>query len=566
MTDQPSVLAVTRGIPKVSHPSFRGNPRLRPPGCTWEWTEEMMTEYARCATDQDYFIKKYIKIVALPSKISKGGLVTMKPYPYQEQIAKKIHDNRFVICKLPRQSGKTTIVSAVLLWHALFNRHYSIAIVANKAQNSEKILEAVRMAYEYLPAFLQQGLVRFNTRRIDLENGSKIVTGATTSSSIRGGSFNLVYIDEFCHIHPNLQNKFWMSNVPVISSGTDSKIVITSTPQGLDLFYELWDQAGRGENNFVQHEINWWDQPGRDQEWADEQLKLLGSQEKFDQEYNTEFLGSNGTLISGKALSAMMVRTPLEKTPLGLKIYYRPEKDKTYVIIVDVARGVMLDYSAVVAIDVTTLPYRIVSTYRNNQIAPELLGDFVLNVAQAHNEALVLVESNDVGHMVASDLLYTKEYEHVLMTSVKAKRGTDASAGFGTNSRIGVRTNKEVKKIGCSGLKTLVENRQLLNACPDVKYEMATFVAKGATYQAEEGKHDDLVMCCVLFGWLTRQEYFSDLTSHNIKAALRAENEKLQEDGLAPFVVDFGPAAVQEETSREDMRELLAAPGSLVVH
>jgi hypothetical protein len=554
--------AAKLGTFKVAHPPFKGNPRLRPPGVTWEWTEEMLAEYARCATDMLYFVKNYIKIVTLPSKISKGGLVTMVPYPYQEEITKKIADNRFVICKLPRQSGKTTIIGAILLWHLLFNRNYMIALVANKAQNAEKILKSVKKSYEYLPAFLQQGLTIWNARRVECENGSFIQTGATTSSSIRGGTFNLIYIDEFCFIHPNMQDEFWTSNVPAISSGEDSKIILTSTPNGLDLFYDIWDKSERGENAFIRQEINWWDQPGRDDAWKKTQLELLGSQEKFDQEYNTEFLGSNGTLISGKALKAMTVRTPLEKTPAGLKIYERPSKDRSYVAVVDVARGVRLDYSAMVVVDITDLPYRVVATYRDNAISSMSLPGFVWNVLQAYNMALVLVESNDLGQRVAEDLLHEHEYENVVMTTVKAKRGTDASGGFGPQSRIGVMTNKQVKKIGCAGLKTLVEGRQLLNPCSDLKLEMSTFVAKGTSYEAEPGKHDDLIMCTVLFGWFTRQEYFREHAGgHDVRAAVLAENDRIRAEDLAPFgivAIDSGPVHRSDSTApgRDDLEEM----------
>ncbi len=558
-TSEPTLLGVIQApFPKVAHPAFHGNPRLRPPGVEFEWTPEMQMEFARCATDQEYFIKKYIKIVTLPSKISKGGLVTMKPYPYQDDIARKVVANRFVICKLPRQSGKTTIVSAVLLWHALFNRRYSVAIVANKAMNAEKILEAAKMAYEYLPAFLQQGIVRWNARRIELENGSKIVTGATTSASIRGSTFNFVYIDEFCFVHPNLQQKFWTSVVPVISAGDDSKIVITSTPQGLDKFYELWDQSTRGENEYVRVEINWWDQPGRDDAWAKTQLQLLGSQEAFDQEYNTAFLGSNGTLINGRTLADMAINTPVLVTPAGLKVFDKPVKGRTYVVMVDAAHGVHLDYAGVVVVDITELPFRVVATYRNNTVTPLVLPQFVYNVALYFMEALVLVESNDVGQAVASDLRNEYQYENMIMSTVKAKRGTEAGAGFSPQTRLGVRTNKEVKKVGCAALKYLVEGRQLFVRCADLKLELSTFVAKGNSYEAEPGRHDDLAMCLVLFGWLTRQAYFRDeISGADIKAKIIAQAAVQDQFVGDSLIVVHDGTGIPNGTTLEEMRELL---------
>jgi len=505
---------------------FRGNPRLYKPGVSFEWTQEMVDEYQRCVVDHEYFIRKYVRIVD-PDR----GLVAFEPYSYQLEMAEKACKNRFTICKLPRQSGKTTIVVGIILWHLLFERRYQIAIVSNKlSQARDTIMNRLRLAYEYLPPWLQQPIVTWNKTSIQLGNGSGVMCGATTTSAIRGSTFNLVYMDEFCHVHPNMQHEFWKSVLPTISKGKRTKIIITSTPRGLDLFYEIWMGSVRGENTYKRVECNWWDTPGRDEKWKGEMLSQM-TQDEFDQEFNTEFLGSAGTLINGKVLAAMKVKNPIEVTDSPkIKVFAHPAEGHQYVCTVDVARGVRLDYSAFTVVDITTLPYEVVATYRNNEIPPIALADVVYNVCLKYNRAVALVESNDAGVSVVEGLLYHLEYDNVIMTTVKAKTGTRVGGGFAAAARFGVNTNKQVKKIGCTQLKMLIEKGQFEVWDPEVKLELSTFSSKKKkdSFEAEEGKHDDLVMTLVLFAWLTTQEYFKEENDKvDIKAAILQQQEEL---------------------------------------
>lgn len=507
--------------------NYLGNRNLKKSYVEIEWTKELVEEYLKCSKDPVFFIEKYIKIVNVDK-----GLVPFIPYDYQKDIINLSDRERFVICKMPRQVGKTTVVVGIILHRILFNSNYSVAILAHKEKQAREILGRIQLAYEHLPKWLQQGIVEWNKGSVELENGSKIQASSTASSAIRGTSQNLVYLDEFAFVPNNIQESFFASVYPTISSGETTKVLITSTPNGLNLFYKIWADSEQERNDYKRIDVHWSDVPGRDEAWKQQTINNT-SEEQFRQEFECEFLGSSSTLIAGAKLRTLVYKTPV-KSDEFLKIYDFPVKDKIYAITVDTARGREGDYSALKVFDITQLPYVDVASYRNKEIDPLVYPSIVYNLAKYYNNAVVLVEINDVGQQVADILQHDLEYDNLIFSYSSPLKGAVVSAGFSGSSHAGVRTTKLTKKIGCSNLKSLIESDRLILNDFDTIQELYRFVSNGTSYEAEEG-NDDLVMCCVLFAWLTDQQYFKDIANNNFRKNLYEDSIKRIEDELLPF-------------------------------
>ena len=515
--------------------AYLGNPNLKKVNTPVEFTKEQIEEYQKCAQDPIYFMKNYIQIVSLDD-----GLVPFKMYGFQEKIVNTMHNNRFTICKLPRQSGKSTTVISYLLHYALFNPNSNIALLANKSSTARDILSRLQLAYENLPKWMQQGVINWNKGNIELENKSTIVAAATSSSAIRGGSYNIIFLDEFAFVPPNIAEMFFSSVYPTISSGQKTKMIIVSTPYGMNQFYKLWTDAENGRNDYVPIEVHWSEVPGRDEDWKERTIRNT-SPEQFQQEFECEFLGSVNTLISPAKIKNMTFQTPIQSNA-GLDVYEQPIKGHTYVCCVDVARGVTKDYSAFTMIDVSKMPYKIVAKYRNNDIKPLLFPHTIEQVCLGYNHAHVLVETNDLGQQVAEALQFELEYDNLLMTTQRGRSGQVLGAGFsGRGSGFGVKMTKQIKKIGCSNIKTLIEGDKMLINDFNIIEEMSTFIKRGQSWQAEEGNTDDLMMCLVIFGWLSNQPYFKEMTDTNARQQLYEEQQNLIEQDMAPFgFVDDG--------------------------
>jgi len=501
---------------KLKH--YLGNPKLKRVNMPMQLTEDQIREFIKCSKDPIYFIENYVKIITLDK-----GFVQISLYPFQKQAVQDINDNRRVIVKAGRQVGKTTMVVGYILWYILFNEDKFVAILANKAPTAREILNRIKIAYESLPLWLQQGVRVWNKGDIELENNCRIMATSTASSAIRGYSISLLYLDEFAFVPSNIADEFFTSVYPTISSGTQSKILISSTPNGMNHYYRMWTEAVEGQNGFKHIEANWRQVPGRDQAWADDQRRILG-EEKFLQEMECEFMGSAGTLLSAAALKSLAFVKPQHVSETGIKIYGAPIPEHSYAVIVDTSRGRGLDYSACITIDITQIPYRLVATYKDNNISPLVYPSIIKQIVDYYNQAQVLVEINDNGQQIADSLFEDYEYENILST-VDLKGKIALTWGYGNRSQRGIRTTKSVKRLGCSILKNLVEGQKILIQDFDVISELSTFIAKGGSFEAEEGSHDDLVMCLVLFSWMTNQQFFADMTNTNIK-------QKLHEDKL----------------------------------
>ena len=530
---------------------YRDNPLLKKVGVNHEYTKEEIDEYIKCSQDPVYFISSYIKIVNVDE-----GLVPFSMWDFQKNMVETFKDNRFVIMKMPRQVGKTTTSVGYILWHTIFQDSQNVAILANKGGLARDILAKYQLAYENLPTWLQQGVITWNKGNVELENGSKVIAASTTSSAIRGGSFNLVFLDEFAFVPNNIAVEFFNSVYPVISSGKTSKIFIVSTPNGMNLFYKMWMDAIEKRSSYKALEIHWSMVPGRDEAWKEQTIKNT-SEEQFRQEFETEFLGSSNTLISGRKLQMLHYQDVIAKH-MDLDIFEHPilespdgmTKEHLYAMCVDVSDGKNLDYSTFSVIDVSSTPYRQVAKYRNSTISPILYPTVIYNAARYYNNAYILVEINNnpqISEILHSDL----EYENVVKVQTGNKKAQQISGGFGRGIQLGVRMTPLVKRVGCSNLKTLIETDKLIINDFDTISELTTFVAGRSSFEADDGANDDMVMTLVLFAWMTTQKYFKDIVSHDIRKQLQLQQfSQVDEeilpvgelsDGLdVPFVVEGG--------------------------
>ena len=514
---------------------YLGNPNLKKAHTKSRFTPKQVEEVMKCLNDPKYFIEHYLKIVTIDK-----GLVPFEMYDFQRKMVDTFHDNRFTICKLPRQSGKSTIIVSYLLHYVLFNDNVNVAILANKSSTARDLLGRLQLAYEYLPKWMQQGVLNWNKGSLELENGSRIVAASTSSSAVRGSTFNIIFLDEFAYVPNNIAEEFFSSVYPTISSGKSSKVMIVSTPHGMNMFYKMWMDAVNKKSTFTPVEVHWSEVPGRDEAWKEQTIKNT-SESQFQTEFECEFLGSVDTLINAQKLKTMAVIDP-KRSPGGLDVYELPIKDHTYVITVDVARGVQNDYSAFIVVDSTQAPYKIVAKYRNNDIKPIVFPNILKKVADHYNKAYVLIEINDLGQQVADAMQFELEYDNMMMVTQRGRAGQVLGGGFsGRGNQLGVRMTKGTKKIGTSNLKSLIESDKLTINDFDIIAELSTFISKGKSFEAETGAHDDLVMCLVIFSWVANQRYFKELTNVDVRGQMFTDQKNAIEADMAPFgFVDNG--------------------------
>ena len=508
---------------------YLGNPLLKKANTPIEFTQEQIEEYIKCREDPVYFAQNYVKIVTLDH-----GLQPFKTYDFQEKLINNFHNNRFNICKMPRQTGKSTTCVSYLLHYAIFNSSVNIGILANKATTARELLARLATAYENLPKWMQQGILVWNKGNIELENGSKILAASTSASAVRGMSFNILFLDEFAFVPNHVADAFFASVYPTITSGKSTKVIIVSTPHGMNHFYRLWMDAEKKRNEYVPTDVHWSEVPGRDVVWK-EQTIANTSEQQFKIEFECEFLGSVDTLIAPSKLKSLVFEKSIQNNA-GLDVYVRPEDKHDYAITVDVARGVGNDYSAFVVVDITTFPHKVVAKYRDNTIKPMLFPSVIYEVARSYNQAFILCEVNDVGDQVASILQYDLEYQNLLMCSMRGRAGQIVGQGFsGQKTQLGVKMSKTVKKVGSLNLKTMIEEDKLLFCDYDIISELTTFISKSNSFEAEEGCNDDLAMCLVIYAWLVAQDYFKELTDQDIRKRLYDEQKNQIEQDMAPF-------------------------------
>jgi len=509
---------------------YLGNPNLKKANTQIQFTKEQVSELIRCMDDPVYFAEKYVKIVNVDR-----GLIPFEMYDFQKKLIRNFHHNRFNICKMPRQTGKSTTVVSFLLHYAVFNANVNIGILANKASTARELLERLQIAYENLPKWMQQGILSWNKGSLMLENGSKIIAASTSASGVRGMAFNIVFMDEFAFIPNHIADQFFASVYPTISSGKSTKVIIVSTPHGMNHFYRMWHDAERGKSEYVPTDVHWTEVPGRDEAWKEQTIKNT-SEQQFRVEFECEFLGSVDTLIAVSKLKNLVYDDPIKRNSAGLSVYEDPKEDNSYLMTVDVARGIGNDYSAFILFDITEFPYKVVAKYKNNEIKPMMFPAVIEQVARAYNNAWVLTEVNDIGDQVANILHYDLEYDNILMCSQRGRAGQLVGTGFsGKKSYLGVRMTSTVKKVGCSNLKTLIEDDKLIIKDYDIIAELTTFVQRKQSFEAEEGCNDDLAMCLVIFSWLAVQDYFKEMTDNDVRKRIYEEQKNQIDQDMAPF-------------------------------
>ena len=508
---------------------YLGNPNLKKAGTEIQFTKKQVEEWIKCKQDPLYFAMTYMQIITLDE-----GLVPFKMYDFQQKILTDFHENRFNIAKLPRQTGKSTTVVAYLLHYAIFNDSVNIGILANKASTARELLGRLQLAYENLPKWMQHGVLVWNKGSLELENGSKIMAASTSASAVRGMSFNILFLDEFAFVPNHVAEQFFASVYPTITSGRSTKVIIISTPNGMNHFYKMWEDARNGKNGYVTNEVHWSQVPGRDAKWKEETMKNT-SKRQFAQEFECDFLGSADTLISPSKLQAIPFKDPIQSNA-GLDVYERSQEGHEYIITVDVARGIGGDYSAFIVFDITTLPYKVVAKFRDNEIKPIMFPSRIFQVAKNYNYPYILVEVNDIGDSIAATLNYDLEYPNVLMCAMRGRAGQIVGQGFsGTKTQLGVKMSITVKKQGCANLKAVLEEDKLTFCDFNILQELTTFIQKKQAWEADEGYHDDLVMCLVLFSWLVMQEYFKEMTDQDVRRRIYEDQRNQIEQDMAPF-------------------------------
>ena len=514
---------------QIQAESYLGNPNVKRDGVQQGWTEELIKEYVKCSKDPVHFAQKYCKVISLDQ-----GLVPFHLYPYQKKMFEAFNEHRFNIVLACRQSGKSISACAYLLWFALFHSEKTVAVLANKGATAREMLSRITLMLENIPFFLQPGTKALNKGSLEFSNNSRIIAAATSGSSIRGLSVNLLYLDEFAFVER--ANEFYTSTYPVVSAGKDTKIIVTSTANGIgNTFYKIWEGASQGINEFHPFRVDWWDVPGRDEKWK-EQTIANTSQLQFDQEFGNTFFGTGDTLINAETLMSFRAKPYKRAMENGdLLIYEEPKTDHEYIMTVDVSKGRGQDYSTFNLIDISVRPFAQVAVYRNNTISPLLFPNVIYKYAKVYNNAYIVVESNDQGSVVCNGLYHDLEYENIhLESAVKA-------------DSIGIMMNRKVKRLGCSSIKDILENNKLKIVDENTIIEISTFVAKGQSYEASDGNHDDLMMNLVMFGYFTSTQYFGDLTNINLKSMLFDQRMKEIEDDIVPFgFIDDGSEVIDK--------------------
>ena len=513
----------------MSENVYLGNPNLKKANTAIEFTKDQIEEFIKCKDDPVYFARNYIRIVSLDE-----GLVPFEPYKFQEKLISRFHKNRFNICMMPRQTGKSTTSVSYLLHYIVFNDSVNVGILANKASTARELLSRLQLAYENLPKWMQQGIIAWNKGSMELENGSKVLAASTSASAVRGMSFNILFLDEFAFVPNHIADSFFASVYPTITSGKSTKVIMVSTPHGMNHFYRMWHDAERGQNEYVPTSVHWSEVPGRDDAWREQTIKNT-SENQFKVEFECEFLGSVDTLINPAKLRAMVYDRPIQSSN-GLEIYEKPIENHDYVCTVDVARGGGNDYSAFVIVDITEYPHRVVAKYKNNEIKPMLFPSIIYDTIKGYNNAWVLCEVNDIGDQVAAILNYDLEYPNLLQCSMRGRAGQIVGQGFsGKKTQLGLKMSKAVKAVGCSNLKTMIEADKVLFKHYDIISELTTFIHKRNSFEAEDGCNDDLAMCLVIYAWLVAQDYFKELTDQDVRKRLYEDQRDQIEQDMAPF-------------------------------
>lgn len=514
---------------------YMGIPNLKRAYVQTNYTDEMKAEWIKCRDDIIYFAETYCAITHIDY-----GTIKVRLRDYQKDMLRGMHKNRFYVAKLSRQLGKTTCTAIFFAHFVCFNKDKDVGILAHKLSMSSEVLDRVKQAIELLPDFLQPGIVEWNKGSIELDNGCSIGAYASSPDAVRGNSFAVIYLDEAAFI--SQWEDTWLAIQPVISSGRRSKIILTTTPNGLNYFYDLWSASIEGKTGFATYESNWTSVKERlyndvtdifddGYSWSANQIGS-SSKEAFLQEHLGEFNGSNGSLISGWKLSKMSW-VDVESSDGMFYQYSAPKEGHKYIAVLDPAEGRGQDYHALHIIDITSFPYEQVAVFHSNKTSHLILPDVIVRYLYAYNEAWIYIELNSTGHSVAKSLFSELEYENVICDSY---------------SDLGMKQSKKTKAVGCSVLKDLIEKDKLIINNKNTIAEFRTFSENGITWKAEDGYHDDLVMSLVCFAWLTTQMKFTEFCDNEdlrlANEVFAREREQLYDEYMCPVIVTSGDETI----------------------
>lgn len=505
---------------------YNGKPTLRGEGESYEFTQERLEEYFRCAEDILYFASEYFYIVSIDK-----GKHKIQLFEYQKKALKIFTSTEYdgkpnVIVLMPRQMGKTTMSTVFLLHFMLFNKDKTIAILANKETAAIEVLRRIKEAYQMLPLWMQQGVRKWNEKSLELENGMRLIAATTSSDSISGETVSLLYLDEFAKVKPHVAEEFITATLPVVSSGKTSKVIIVSTPLGMNHFHSYWVNANRTDqfaNNFYPVKVNWWDHPERDDEWKTKVLMSMNNDmNKFNQEYGCRFLGSSSTLIDPDVLERTVPDMPIDNKWSGaLKIYEHPQPNAFYVLGIDTGKGTGRDYSVCQVLKIEhEKSIKQVAVYRNDTISPHDYAQVCIGISRYYNNAQMMVENNGIGESLCSTMWYEYECEDIINLDSK---------GLGVNSN--VKTKLQANLL----LKRYVDEQYLKIVDKDTLEELSKYVeVRPNVFQGEtKGTHDDCVTSLLWGLYFISTDYFD---ANNVDVKTLDEQYDLSNSGPIMFM------------------------------
>ncbi len=475
------------------------------PGHKVNYTKEMVWELQKCASDIVYFAENYFTVLH-PIHGKKRLCELEGLYDFQKDMIKNFSENRFSIVLASRQVGKTTCSCIYLLWFALFNTDKTLAILANKQSTAQSIVGDIKIAYEQLPAFMKPGVKKYDALTIEFDNGTTVFSRATSEDALRGESVSLLFLDEFAFVPENVADAFWASNFPTISTG--GSIIIVSTPNGTaGLYYELWKKASNREKDnrgvlWKSIRIRWDQHPDRDEKWKDEMLESIGKV-KFSQEFDCSFTGSTYTLITGDTLEKLNSIDPAFYVEEGYYLWKRPEPNRIYLMGGDVAKGANSDFHVLNIFDVTDFykngKYEQVAIFRRNDISAFDFKDKIIEIGKQWNDAMVIIENNDIGHAVVQNLYFDDGYENTWFNQDKGEYG--------------IRATTKTKPIALSYFKEDIESFKMLIHSEDMVRELSYYEEiRTGIFGARNGReyHDDTVASGYWVSYALRSLYFQD--------------------------------------------------------
>lgn len=472
---------------------YLGNKNLPTESAEFEWSPKMINDLKRSRKNILYFAEHFFYIVNLDRGKDKISL-----YNYQKRILRALRDNRFNIVLSSRQSGKTTLMTIYALWMCCFYEDQRILIVANKELTAINIFKRVRMAYEMLPNWLKPGVKEYGKTSMTLANGSSIGISTTSSDAGRGDSCNVLILDELAFIDNHLVENFWKSVYPIISSSKKSKIFIASTPNGTEnLFYNLYSNAIKGDNNWHPERVDWHEVPGRDDQWKHDTIRSLGSKDAFDQEFGNKFIQTGESVVDEeleKKFNIDICEPKYVYEEGSYRIWSEPVPGNLYVAGVDISEGVGEAASVVQVLDITDLTdITQVAVYHNNSISPYNFTSKLLEILKHWGSPPALIERNNCGAQVVDMLKNQFVYENIVNYAPHIKNKT--------YDRVGVIAHTNTKYKGVTNMRYWInELKAVTIQDKETVFEIKNFVRyPNGTWSARKGEnnHDDRVMSLI---------------------------------------------------------------------